>query len=56
MNEMEKSKLFRIRCKSKSGGGLVEEESKFCEEMFKKFPKEYKAMNDEIFEATRPGL
>jgi len=56
MEYLEKDKLFILRCKTKSGERLSEEDQKFCELMFKKFPEEYRAMNKEIFEATKPSL
>ncbi len=46
MNETDKKKLFKIRCMSKSGTRLTEEEQKFCEKMYQKYPNEYTKMND----------
>ncbi len=39
MNETDKKKLFKIRCMSKSGTRLTEEEQKFCKKIFKKIPR-----------------
>lgn len=54
MTELEREKLYEIRCRAKQGATLTEDEFQFCSNMFYHHPREYAAMNDEIFQATKP--
>lgn len=54
MSEKNKLKLFRIKCRSKRGDYVSEEEHAFCREMFKKYRAEYGNDEKEIFENTKP--
>lgn len=49
-----REKLFRLRCKSKQGMLLTEEETDFCRKCFSEYPVEYSEMSREVFEATKP--
>ena len=54
MSRLERGRLFSLRCRSKRGEYLMPEDLKFCEDMLKRFPEEYKRMDSEVFEATKP--
>ena len=54
MTEEERNKVFELRCESKSGKKITKEELAYLIKMYKKFPLEYSAMNDEVFQATKP--
>jgi hypothetical protein len=47
-------RLFRIRCKGKQGQTLTEEETQFFKDCYRRWPEEYAAMTQEVFEATKP--
>lgn len=53
MTDLERSKLLEIRLASKRGQRLSPDEQAYCEAMFKKDPKGYSGMNDEINETVR---
>lgn len=54
MTEEEKNRLHRICYDSKQGRTCSLEESHFIQEMYRKYPKEYKAIHKEAAEeATR---
>lgn len=48
------SRLLELRCRSKRGDMLSKEEFEFLEDCWKKWPEEYSAMRDKVFEATKP--
>lgn len=48
MTEDQREKLLQIRVDSKLGRRLSQEEQTFCEQMYKKFPKEYGLLDVEI--------
>lgn len=54
MTEEERNKVFELRCKSKSGEKITKKELGYLMEMYKKSPLEYSAMNDQVFQATKP--
>lgn len=47
-------KLFDVRCRSKSGGTLSEEDRALISKCWARWPDEYRAMEREVFEATKP--
>ena len=47
-------RLFDIRCKSKEGRVLTAEEEWYYRECFIKWPEDYKAMEKDVFNATKP--
>jgi len=47
-------KLFDIRCKSKRGEKISDVEAAYVMRCHTKFPDAYKAMESEIFKATKP--
>lgn len=54
MDDEDKIKVFDLRCKSKMGIVLKNSELNYLSNMFEEYPDDYKAMNKEIFETTRP--
>lgn len=52
--DIDWSKVFALRCKSKSGHGLTPEEMRLVEAAYKADPKRYGALNAEVVEATKP--
>jgi hypothetical protein len=52
MDQYTKKKLLEIRVKSKLHGNISEEEFKFAQQCYAKYPKEYAALDDEINEIT----
>lgn len=54
MNDNDKLKVFTLRCKSKTGGKITRTEIRYLESMMKKYSEEYKSMDKEIFEETKP--
>jgi len=54
MNELDKQKTFDLRCKAKSVGKLTQKEHNYLRKMWEKYPKEYSAMDMDIFNATKP--
>ena len=54
MNPTEKQKLFDIRCRAANGQEFHCADFDFCKKMFRLYPKEYAAMDVEVFEATKP--
>ncbi len=48
-------RVFVIRCKSKSGGGLTDDERDLCNAAYKADPKRYAEMDDSVFDATVPA-
>lgn len=54
MKAEDKQKLFDICCRGKRGEYLPSEAIKFCEKMLEEYPDEYKAMQKDVFEATKP--
>lgn len=47
-------RLFDIRCRSKEGRAVSDEERRFYSMCFDKWPEEYKAMEKDVFDATKP--
>lgn len=47
-------RLFDLRCKSKRGELTAAADVAFLEDCWRKWPKEYEAMNREVFVATAP--
>jgi len=54
MNKDERYRLFQIRCRAKKGEHLSKEEQKYCEAMYKKYPRIYASMSKDVFEETKP--
>ena len=54
MTYSERDRLFSIKCRSKQGRYISRDDTKFCEKMLKLYPTEYKAMEVEVFESTKP--
>ena len=48
------TRCFRLRCQSKNGIRLHPDDSKFCEEMFRKYPNWYRETEVQVFDATNP--
>lgn len=47
-------RCFELKCRSKEGRPLSKEDQAFLLDCFNRFPKEYGAMEKEVFEATKP--
>lgn len=54
LDEHEWRKVFELRCKSKRGHGLSENEQALVERAYRADPARYAAMNGEVFQATLP--
>ncbi len=54
LTESEWSKVFDLRCRSKRGERISEDEQALCSRAFNEDGKRYAAMNDRIFQATKP--
>jgi len=54
LTESEWSLVFRIRCRSKSGHQPSHDEMKLLERAFKEDPERYKAMDERVFDETKP--
>ena len=52
--DIDWSAIFRLRCRSKSGTALSQQELARCEAAYKADPQRYIAMNTDIFEETAP--
>ena len=49
-----RGKVFMICCKSKRGEFTSTEENELCMQAWNDYPEDYKAMGDEVFQATKP--
>lgn len=47
-------KLFDVRCRSKSGQALSEDDRLLINRCWALWPEEFRAMEREVFEATKP--
>ncbi len=47
-------RVFLLRCKSKQGSRLSEEEQRVCLDAYRADHRRYAAMTPEVFEATKP--
>lgn len=47
-------KLFDIRCRSKRGEYLSEQDRRMISECWSRWPDDYRAMEREVFEETKP--
>jgi hypothetical protein len=47
-------RMFDLRCKSKRGGYLSPEEFDFLQDCYRKWPIEYQALQQAVFEETKP--
>lgn len=47
-------RLFDIRCRSKEGRAVSDEERRFYSMCFDKWPDDYRAMEKDVFNATKP--
>lgn len=54
ISEMEWERVFRIRCASKEGRGMSEDDRALITRAYEADPKRYASMNDDIFDATVP--
>lgn len=54
LTEREWERVFDIRCKSKRGERVSEEDMKFVERAWLEDPDRYGALNAKVFEATKP--
>lgn len=52
--EYDAERCIEYRKRAKRGEHLTPEESRFCERMFKKFPKWYAATEKRVFNETVP--
>jgi hypothetical protein len=52
--EYDRYRLFEIRKRSKWGMTTTVEEDEFCDLMRKHYHKEYRELEKEVFEATKP--
>ena len=50
----EREACFKIRCASKSGSGMSREDLRKCKRWMKLYPRQYREMSAEVFEATKP--
>lgn len=53
-NSKDAYRCFEIRCRSKEGKHVSEDEHRFCEKMWKEFPEWYSKQEREVFNATVP--
>lgn len=49
-----RSRLFKLRCRSKRGEYLPPEEVAFLDDCWKRWPVEYSALGSEVFRETAP--
>lgn len=54
LTELDWERVFRVRCKSKSGHQLADEERELITRAHQLDPVRYAAMNDDVFVATAP--
>ena len=54
LSEDDWNKVFKLRCQSKSGHELSQEQSELCRKARKEDPERYKGMDNEVFERTKP--
>jgi hypothetical protein len=54
VSEHEWRQLFRVRCASKQGQRLSDEDRELIERAHRADPKRYAAMDDDVFDATVP--
>lgn len=54
LTEVEWSRVFNIRCKSKRGEALTSEEAHLIARAFAQDPARYSALGPAAFEATKP--
>lgn len=54
MNSEEKLRLFDIKCRSKRGLPVTEEEHRFTRKMYELYPDEYGEDERKVFIATAP--
>ncbi len=54
LTELDWERVFRVRCKSKSGHQLADEERELVTRAHQQDPDRYAAMNDDVFVATAP--
>lgn len=54
-DEINWSKVFDVRCRSKRGERLTPEEQEFCRRAYEADPKRYAAMNADVFNETVPA-
>ncbi|KPK66762.1 MAG: hypothetical protein AMS21_01000 [Gemmatimonas sp. SG8_38_2] len=54
MSLEDRDRLFKLKCRSKSGGRLSKEEHAFCIKMQRQFKDEYRDIEREVFVATAP--
>lgn len=46
--------VFRIRCRSKTGQPVTQDELELCERAMRSDPERYSLMSDDVFDATAP--
>lgn len=49
-----RERCFKLRCKSKRGERMHEDENAFLVDCWHRWPKEYAEMSESVFEATKP--
>lgn len=49
-----RKRCFDLRCQSKRGVRLHQDDSDFLEDCWRRYPEEYGSMSDAVFEATKP--
>ena len=54
VTEAEWRRVFELRCRSKRGERLAHEDIALCTAAYKADGERYAAMNDRVFEATKP--
>jgi hypothetical protein len=54
LTEADWQRVFKLRCRSKSGIEQTPEEMAFCHGAARQDPERYNAMDKEVFEATKP--
>jgi hypothetical protein len=55
LTEQEWAEVFRVRCRSKQGHRLNDEEFSILTAAWKSDPNRYKGLDKEVFEATLPA-
>lgn len=50
----DQERVFKLRCKSKLGHGLSDEELEYCASMSKKYKAWYGSLDKRVFDATKP--
>lgn len=54
LTEAQWSTVFRLRCRTKSGNSISDDERRLIEAAWSEDPERYRQMNPDVFDATVP--